>query len=110
MSVATKQELIDLIQSHDAELKAFGVKRLGLFGSFVRNEPKPESDVDILIEFAPGQETFRNFTELGFFLEDLFGRRVDLLTPKWLSPYIGPYILGEAEYVTLNSGISTAHS
>lgn len=40
MSVATKEELIRLIQSHDAELKAFGVKRLGLFGSFVRNEPK----------------------------------------------------------------------
>ena len=83
MSVATKQELIDLIQSHDAELKAFGVKRLGLFGSYVRNEPKPESDVDLLVEFTPGQKTFHNFMDLGFFLEELFGRKVDFGRSSW---------------------------
>lgn len=110
MSVATKEELLKLLKKHESEIKAFGVERIGLFGSFVRNEPKPQSDVDILVEFSPGQETFRNFMDLGFFLEDLFGRRVDLLTPKWLSPYIGPYILREAEYVALDSGISAAHS
>ncbi|MGH9800443.1 MAG: nucleotidyltransferase family protein [Blastocatellia bacterium] len=110
MSVATKQELIDLIQSHDAELKAFGVKRLGLFGSFVRNEPKPESDVDLLVEFTSGQKTFINFMELVFFLEELFGRKVDLLTLESLSPHIGPYILKEAEDVSLSSHISAAYS
>lgn len=103
MSVATKQELIELIQSHDAELKAFGVKRLGLFGSFVRNESKPESDVDLLIELETGRYGFVNFSRLWFFLEDLFGRKVDLLTPESLSPYIGPHILKEAEYVALDS-------
>jgi len=110
MGVATKEELLALLKKHESEIKAFGVERVGLFGSFVRNEPKPQSDIDLLVEFAPGQETFRNFTNLGFFLEDLFGRRVDLLTPEWLSPYIGPYILREAEYVALESGISAAHS
>ncbi len=110
MSVATKQELIDLIQSHDAELKAFGVKRVGLFGSFVRNEPKPESDVDLLVEFIPEQKTFNNFMNLGFFLEELFGRKVDLLTPESLSPYIGPFILKEAEDVSLSSRIPAAYS
>lgn len=55
MSVATKEKVIRLIQSHDAELKAFGVKRLELFGSFVRNEPTPESDVDLLIEPESGR-------------------------------------------------------
>ncbi len=110
MSVATKQELIDLIQSHDAELKAFGVKRLGLFGSFVRNEPTAESDVDLLIEFASGQKSFINFMDLIFFLEELFGRKVDLLTPESLNPYIGPYILKEAEDVSLNSRIPFTHS
>lgn len=103
MSVATKEEVISLIQSHDAELKAFGVKRLGLFGSFVRNEPTPESDVDLLIELESGRYGFVNFSRLWFFLEELFGRKVDLLTPGSLSPYIGPYILKEAEYVALNS-------
>lgn len=103
MSVATKEEVIRLIQSHDAELKAFGVKRLGLFGSFVRNEPTPESDVDLLIELETGRYGFVNFSRLWFFLEELFGRKVDLLTPGSLSPYIGPHILREAEYVALNS-------
>ncbi len=110
MSVATKQELIDLIQSHDAELKSFGVKRLGLFGSFVRNEPKPESDVDLLVEFIPEQKTFSNFMNLGFFLEELFGRKVDLLTPESLSPYLGPFILKEAEDVSLISRIPATYS
>ena len=110
MSVATKEELIRLIQSHDAELKAFGVKRLGLFGSFVRNEPTSESDVDLLVEFAPGQKTFNNFMDLGFFLEELFGRKVDLLTPESLSPYIGPFILKEAEDVSLISRVPAAYT
>ncbi|MEO6724455.1 MAG: nucleotidyltransferase family protein [Blastocatellia bacterium] len=110
MSVATKEEVISLIQSHDAELKAFGVKRLGLFGSFVRREPTSESDVDVLVEFAPGQKTFLNFMDLSFFLEDLFGRKVDLLTPESLSQYFGPYILKEAEDVPLSSHVSAAYS
>lgn len=103
MSVATKEELIRMIQSHDAELKAFGVKRLGLFGSFVRNEAKPQSDVDLLIELEIGRYGFVNFSRLWFFLEELFGRKVDLLTPESLSPYIGPHILKETEYVALDS-------
>ncbi len=110
MSVATKQELIDLIQSHEAELKAFGVKRLGLFGSFVRNESTPDSDVDLLIEFTSGKKSFFNFMDLIFFLEELFGRKVDLLTTESLSPHIGPYILKEAEDVSLNSRIPSAYS
>lgn len=103
MSVTNKEDVIRLIQSHDAELKAFGVKRLGLFGSFARNEPTEESDVDLLIELETGRYGFVNFSRLWFFLEELFGRKVDLLTPESLSPYIGPYILKEAEYVALGS-------
>ena len=110
MSVATKEELLELLRKHESEIKAFGVERVGLFGSFVRNEPTPQSDVDILVEFAPGQKTFNHFMELGFFLEELFGRRVDLLTPESLSPYIGPYILKEAEDVPLGSSVPAAHS
>lgn len=103
MSVATKEELLQLLQAHEAELKAFGVKRVGLFGSFVRNQPTPQSDVDLLVELEPEKLTLRNYTGLGFFLEDLLGRRVDLLTPESLSPYIGPHILRETEYVVLCS-------
>ncbi|MCK9278741.1 MAG: nucleotidyltransferase family protein [Methanoculleus sp.] len=70
----------------------FGVAKIGIFGSTVRGEDRPESDVDVLVEFGPGQTTFRNFMELAFYLEGLFGRRVDLVTEQGLSRYLRPYV------------------
>jgi hypothetical protein len=70
----------------------FGVAKIGIFGSTARGDDRPESDVDVLVEFAPGQTTFRNFMELAFYLEDLFGRRVDLVTEQGLSQYLRPYV------------------
>lgn len=94
----TKQDLMNLLRQHHAEIKGFGVKRYGLFGSFVRDEAKPDSDVDILVEFEPGRKSFLSFFRLAFRLEEIFGRKVDLVTLESLSPYIGPHILREAEY------------
>ena len=72
---------------------------MGLFGSFARGNQKPESDVDLLVEFDPDRKTFDNFMGLAFLLEDLLERRVELVTPEALSPHIGPRILKEVEYV-----------
>lgn len=101
--VQTKADVIALIRSLRAELQAFGVKRLGMFGSFVREEQEAESDIDFLVEFEPGKKTVDNLMGLAFLLEDLSGRRVELLTPESLSPYIGPYILREIEYVSFDN-------
>jgi predicted nucleotidyltransferase len=98
--VQSKEEALSLIQKHQDSIKALGVRKLGLFGSFVRKEHNVESDVDLLVEFEPGQKTFDNFMQLAFFLEDLFRRRVELVTPESLSPYIGPHIMNEVEDVT----------
>jgi predicted nucleotidyltransferase len=103
MSVQTKEHVLTLLQEHQAELRRFGVQRCGVFGSFVRNEPQDQSDVDILVEFAPSQKTFDHFMHLAFFLEDLFGRKVDLITTESLSPHIGPHILREVEYATVRA-------
>jgi predicted nucleotidyltransferase len=84
-------------------IKALGVKRLGLFGSFVRMQQDRDSDIDVLVEFEPSQKTFDNFIHLAFFLEELFGRRVELVTPEALSPYIGPHIMQEVEYVAFDA-------
>jgi hypothetical protein len=100
--VANKHDLLQRLRVNQARLKEFGVRRYGVFGSFVRDEVRDDSDVDLLIEFEPGQKTFDNFMELGFFLEDLLGRRVETLTPEWLSPYIGPHILREVEYAAID--------
>jgi hypothetical protein len=85
-------------------LKRFGVERCGVFGSFVRDTGiHDQSDVDILVVFKPGQKTFDNFMHLSFFLEDIFDRAVDLITIESLSPYIGPRILNEVEYVSVSA-------
>lgn len=98
-TVQTKEKIFSLIQQQQSALKALGVKRLGLFGSFVRGEPKPDSDVDVLVEFEPGQKNFDHFIQLVFLLEEIFARRVEVLTPEALSPYLRPYIMQEVEDV-----------
>jgi hypothetical protein len=110
MGVQTKEHFLALLQEHHHEIRAFGVRRLGLFGSFVREQQGRESDVDILVEFEPGRKTFDTFMQLAFFLEALCGRRVELVTPESLSPYIGPHILREMEYVSFDKALSAAHS
>ena len=75
--------------------------RIGLFGSFVRGEQHPESDIDLLVEFEPARKTFDSFIALSFFLEELLSRRVELVTVESLSPYLGPHILKEVEYAAL---------
>lgn len=98
--VQTKERALSLIEEHRDRIKALGVRKLGLFGSFVREEQGVESDIDLLVEFEQGKKTFDNFMQLCFFLEDLLKRRVELVTPESLSPYIGPRIMSEVEYVT----------
>lgn len=99
--VQKKNNVVTLLLDHQSQIKALGVRRLGLFGSFVRGEQDSQSDVDLLVEFEPGRKTFDNFMNLCFLLEDLFRRRVEPVTPESLSPYIKPNILEQAEYVTL---------
>ena len=103
MGVSSKEDIYRILQAHEDTLRNYGVHQYGLFGSFLRGEAKPNSDVDILVEFQKDKKTFDNFMQLIFFLEEVLGRRVDVLTKESLSPYIGPRILQEVEYVTLNS-------
>jgi uncharacterized protein len=99
--VRDRAEIFSLLRAHRAEIHDFGVRQIGVFGSFVRDEQNAESDVDLLIEFEPSQKTFKHFMGLSFFLEELLGRRVELVTREYLSPYIGPHILREVQYVAL---------
>ena len=99
--VQTKQEIIETLRKNQSKIRALGVKRIGLFGSFVRSEQRTDSDVDMLVEFEHGQKTFDHFMQLSFLLEDMLGRSVELVTPESLSPYVGPYILKEVEYVSV---------
>jgi len=99
--VTSKAQAIERLQSAREKLASLGVKGLGLFGSLVTGQHTPVSDVDILVEFAPERHTFDCFMDLSFFLEEILGRRVDLVTPESLSPHIGPHILREVERVQI---------
>ncbi|MCL4216458.1 MAG: nucleotidyltransferase family protein [Candidatus Hydrogenedentes bacterium] len=99
--VNSKHDILNLLAANYAQLRKFGVSQIGLFGSFLRNEQSLESDIDLLVEFESGRKTFDAFMDLCFFLEDLFQRKVELVTVESLSPHIGPKILKEVEYVTL---------
>jgi predicted nucleotidyltransferase len=103
MAVETKAQVFALLHENKSKLRGLGVRCCAVFGSFVRDEPAERSDVGMLVEVEPGKKTFRNFMDLAFFLEDLFGRKVDIVTPEWLSPHFGPHILREAEYVTADA-------
>lgn len=103
MTVQTKEQIFTLLHDHQSELRRLGVQRYGVFGSFIRNAATDQSDVDLLVEFAPGQKTFDHFMQLAFFLEDVLGRKVDLITTESLSPYIGPHILREVEYAAVGA-------
>jgi uncharacterized protein len=100
-AIATKQDILSELCQNGSRLRAFGVRRIGLFGSFVRGQQRPESDIDLLVEFEPDKKTFDAFMELSVFLEDLLLHRVELVTIESLSPYVGPHILKEVEYATL---------
>ncbi len=82
----TKNKVLKQLKIHNQDLKRYGVKRVGLFGSFARNQEKPGSDIDLVVEFDPSafgtdmKGLFDAYMSLSYFLENLFGRKVDILT------------------------------
>lgn len=82
LKVLSKEEIISLLNKHREELKKYKVKRIGLFGSFVKGEQTAKSDIDFFVEFE--EPVFDNFIGLSNFLEKLFKRKVEILTPAGL--------------------------
>ncbi|NWF98275.1 MAG: nucleotidyltransferase family protein [Nitrospirae bacterium] len=95
----TFEEIKEIIKRHKEDLKKeYGVKEIGLFGSYVRGEQKKISDVDILIELEK-PIGFVKFIKLENRISDMLGIKVDLVTKNALKPYIGKRILQEVKYV-----------
>lgn len=94
-----RTQALQLMSEHKTVLvQRFGVVDLALFGSTVRNAARPDSDVDILISFD-GPATSARYFGVQFYLEDLLGCPVDLVTDKALRPQLRPYIESEAVHV-----------
>ena len=93
-------EILKKIEESKDKIKKFGVRRIGLFGSYIRSEQKKESDIDVLVEFEKGKKTFDNYMELKFFLEDLFNCKVDLVILESIKPDLKPHILKSVKYAS----------
>jgi len=94
-----KDEILLKLKQNKIELKKFGVKRIGLFGSYVKDSQNEESDIDFIVEFMEGQKTFDNFMDLKFFLEDTFEKEIDLVTRESIKPAYNKTIMESVEYV-----------
>jgi len=95
----TRAETVALLSRHKAEIqRRFAVHSLALFGSHARDDARPDSDIDILVEFD-GAATSARYFGLQFFLEDLLGAPVDLVTTKALRPQLRPFIERDAVHV-----------
>jgi len=94
---------VTLIEAHATELRAFGARNIGVFGSFARGEETPESDVDVYLEFAKGMKTYDNFFAIHELLENLFGRPIDLVTDESLGERKSRLILPTVRYAAINT-------
>src|SRR5512137_1192328 len=80
--------LIALNAKFPAMKRLFGIQKIGIFGSFARGTMRPDSDIDIEVEFEKGAENWQNFINLAGYLEDLLGRKVDLVTKRVLDDFL----------------------
>ena len=99
--VRDRAEVERRIAALGPRLRALGVERVRLFGSFVRGEQTDDSDVDLLVRVADSHLSFGTWCDVKDLAEAKLGRPVDLLTEGALGPRFGPHILAEADDVTL---------
>lgn len=92
----TRDQVTSSVERIRDRILELGVRRLALFGSIARDEGRDDSDVDLLVEFAPGEKSYSRLLDLADLLEETLAARVELVTIEGLSPYIGPHILAEA--------------
>ena len=93
----TREEFFARIEPHRAELEAASVKRIGVFGSVARNEARPDSDVDVLVEFHETPDLI-DFIVLKQRLEEILETKVDLATPRGLKRRLWDRVMDEARY------------
>jgi hypothetical protein len=98
--MTTKEYIISVIGENKKIFSRLGIKHIGLFGSYARGDQSEASDIDILVDFDPELENFDNYMAVCDILERLFkNERIEIVTKNGLSPYIGPKILKEVQYV-----------
>lgn len=94
-----KTIILDFLRDHKSELnERYGVVKIGLFGSYARDEQNEESDIDVAVELSKDKKNIHTFLSLKRELENSFGKRVDLGIESTLKPILKKYILKEIIY------------
>ena len=98
----TKNDIFQTIIDNKEVIKSFGVTQIGLFGSYVRGEQTSTSDIDFLVDIIKEKKTLKNYIDFCDLLENLFkNNKIDVVSKKGLSVFIGPHILNEVDYVKI---------
>jgi len=94
-------DILRIIRDNRYNLKKLGLECIGIFGSYVRGDEHLDSDLDFIAIFERGKKNYDNYFELYEFLKHIFQKKIDLLTPESISPYIKDYIEKETYYERL---------
>ena len=94
--IMTKQQILAALRKHHEILKTCKVRKIGLFGSYARNEQTARSDIDFLVEFS--EPTYDNLLALYEELKKLYGRKIELVTSNGMSKYIKPFVEKEVKW------------
>ena len=97
-AILSKHFIKQTLADNRETLRKYGVKQIGLFGSYVNGTAHAASDIDLLVELE--QSTFHDYMGLVLFLEDLFEKKVDLVAVKCVKSDLKPYIEKQVEYIT----------
>jgi uncharacterized protein len=95
----TAESILAFLHQHQSELRAMGVRKIGLFGSYARGEQRPDSDIDLLLSLD--KWTWKGWNQVWNFLEDSFGLKIDLVPEEDLRPELRPYVLPEVRYAEI---------
>jgi len=93
----TDENILAFLRERADEMRAMGVRKIGLFGSYARGEQGPESDMDFLLSIEDW--SWKRWSRVWNFLEDSFGVKVDLVPEEDLRPELRPVVLAEVRYV-----------
>lgn len=96
--VMNQEKIIEKIRGSSNDIKKYGVKKIGLFGSYSKGKQKQESDIDILVELD--KNTFDNYFGVWRLLEKLLNKKIDLVVERTLKPELS-YVKKEAVYVKI---------
>jgi uncharacterized protein len=104
----TAAEILAALGEQSDKLYAMGARKLGLFGSYVRGEQTPDSDIDFVVVLV--RQSFSDYMDIKIFLEDFFEREIDLVTEGGIREELRPYIMREVVYVPELQALSERHS